>query len=144
MRHQLLAMRCVPRCGLLSQFSGAIPCTAPALWPERLSAVCSWSPWRSKWNHMGEPDSSIWPEEKLTWAEQQTVADEWSLPPGLTLTHTQCHHTMSSRSHTRKYVSLQTCLDTHFLSLALMYTPHPSYTLSGVSAAAVPSGVADR
>lgn len=48
-----IAMRCVPRCGLLSQSSGAIPCTTPALWPERLSADCSWSPWRSKWNHMG-------------------------------------------------------------------------------------------
>lgn len=46
----------------------AFPRAAPALWPERLSADCSWSPWRSKWNHMGESDSGTWPEEKLTWA----------------------------------------------------------------------------
>lgn len=53
--------------------SGAFPCTAPAPRPERLSADCSWSPWRSKWNHMGEPDSTAWPEEKLTWAVRQAA-----------------------------------------------------------------------
>ena len=93
-RHRLQAMRCVPWCELLSllhmQSVGPSPCTAPALWPERLSADCSWSPWWSKWNHMGEPDSGAWPEEKLTWAARQAVSgswDGWSLLQGLTLRH---------------------------------------------------------
>lgn len=137
MRQQLLEMRCVPWCGLLSSAAypviGAFPCTAPTLWPERLSADCSWSPWRSKWNHMGEPDSGTWPEEKLTWAVRQAAPslwDGWWLPLGLTLKHThsnsqtQYHHT-----HTVCMYAKMACLNRRF---SLVYTPHPSYILSGV------------
>ena len=68
---------------------GAFPCTAPTLWPERLSADWIWSPWRSKWNHMGEPDSGTWPE-KLTWVVWQAapgLQDGWSGLQDLTLQH---------------------------------------------------------
>lgn len=119
-RHQLLAMKCVPWCGLLSQSNGAFPCATPALWPERLSADCSWSPWRSKWNHMGQPDSSTWSEEKLTWVVHQAApgpGDGWSLPwawPSVyTFKHTKYDHITLAFS----YAFMLTSMPGHTLSL---------------------------
>lgn len=140
-RHRLQAMRCAPWCELLSllhmQSVGPSPCTAPALWPERLSADCSWSPWWSKWNHMGEPDSGAWPEEKLTWAVRQAVSvlwDGWSLLQGLTLRR------IHSNAHTQYYHIHALCtlngMPEQTLSLIppppAVYTAHSSSILSGV------------
>lgn len=121
--------------------TGAFPCTAPTLWPERLSADWSWSPWRSKWNHMGEPDSGTWPEEKLTWAVQREAPglwDGWSPPQSLPLQHIlKQSYTISSHNvimHACKWTvcTLDGMLNGCFPSLASMCIPHPCYILSGV------------
>lgn len=161
MRHQLQAMRCVPICGLLSLLHiQSVGPSSVSLLPCGLRGflqTSSWSPWRSKWNHMGEPDSGAWPEKKLTWAVRQTalgLQDGWAPLQILTLQHmhsnsdphTQYHHACLHTCTLKCTVCLLTGdapTDT-FLLLAVIYTLHPSYKLSGVSAAAVPSGVADR
>lgn len=47
--------------------------TASSVWPSRAVCTLRWSPWRTKWNHMGEPDRKSEPGNPA--AALQTV--EW-------------------------------------------------------------------
>lgn len=119
------------RCAVLIEppITGAFPCPAPTLWPERLSAGWSWSPWRSKWNHMGEPDSGAWLRGEVNLGSAAGTPVRWMVTAaGLHLNVIIIHacaylnrHALSSR--------LPAC--THFL----YHTPsHPLRGFCGCSA----------